>query len=116
MATTLQKWPLNLQPTIFDVNTLLLSLFNDGGGLQSLAKEPCDLFESMMTGNVVDTIWRGTSPKGFLFQYNGSKYPRLKNRTFINSDVNWILSLKIHFPAAKSSFYRQFLTMTKGNI
>jgi RHS repeat-associated protein len=61
-----------------------------GAGGGPVAKEPWHLFVSMMKGNTVDTIWRGTAEKQYLYQYNGTEYPRLLNRTFINSDINYL--------------------------
>ena len=59
-------------------------------GHGSVAKEPWDLFASMMRGPTVDTIYRGSAEKNYLYQYTGAKYPRLLNRTFINSDINYL--------------------------
>ena len=55
-----------------------------------VAKEPWDLFASMMKGATVDTIYRGTKASHYLYQYNGTEHPRLLNRTFINSDINYL--------------------------
>jgi RHS repeat-associated protein len=52
--------------------------------------EPHKLWYSMMRTTTVDTIYKGEKESHYLYQYNGTKHPRLKNRTFINSDINYI--------------------------
>lgn len=52
-----------------------------------VANEPWNTFV-MMSGAVVDTKY--LLGEGYLYQHTGTEHPRLLNRTFINSDLNYI--------------------------
>ena len=67
-----------------------IRLWEKQSGFGPVPKETWGQFKRMMASPTVDTIWKGTSQNGFLFQYNGTEHPRLLNRTFINSDINYI--------------------------
>ena len=77
-----------------DIDSELNHVYNKIRGWEKLhgpvPDEPHKLWISMMKGNTVDTIWRGTAEKNYLYQYNGTEHPWLLNRTFINSDINYI--------------------------
>ena len=53
-------------------------------------KEPWSVFVTMMSYSTVDTIWYRTPAGQDLYQYTGTKYPRLLKRTFIDDDINYI--------------------------
>jgi hypothetical protein len=53
-------------------------------------QESLSVWYSMMRNHWVDTIYYRLNPAQFLCQYKGNKYPPLKNRAFINNDINYI--------------------------